>query len=71
MIPTHYPVTMVDPAGREYDVHNAMEYVSAKFKRGHEVLEPKPKPQAKVEPEPKVEPPKAAPITTATNTPRT
>lgn len=45
MIPLHYPVMMVDPAGREYEVHDAAEYVSARFKRGHEVKpEPKPAP---------------------------
>lgn len=43
MIPLHYPVTMVDPAGREYDVHDAIEYVSSRFKHGHAV---KPQPVA-------------------------
>jgi hypothetical protein len=53
MIPKHYPVTMVDTAGREYDVHSAAEYVSSRFKRGHEV---KPEPKREPVPAPVVTP---------------
>lgn len=38
MIPVHYPVTMTDPrTGHTYEVHSPAEYVSARFKRGHQI----------------------------------